>query len=250
MRVQEDYIDWIERYVNGDLTIEEIIWVEQQLAEHEQWRDVYEGVLVADREGHNLDSSLSSLEERILAPKKTTDSIIPLAYRKWIISAAAIAGFLLMSYAAIRFINNNNSNQLQAASNVDPLIRHEADEIQIIPPRRRTESKVQVFSAEKIERIASETTPVIEYTSTASEGLSDDIQLETAERNNFLDSRSLESEIQYRITKVDSLKKEVVDDYPSYLARYGYRVITNPDLLNVDRGASEPSLPNNHFHRE
>ena len=242
MNDEVQHIELIEQYINGELNAEDNLYVEKLLAESAQWRDVYEGLQFAEQEGIDVAKRQTMLEERLFSTTPSHQQsarVIPIGMRKWLSIAAAIAGFMVLSYAALKIINSGITNQAgeQAVYHAEPSLYPE-DEIQIIPPNKKVQIKQQEFDPRNIEELADQAQYI-----TFGEDMQD------AASNVGQALKDGQPQFSSPQPKPVARAESVEPDYPELLARYGYRQVGQPTLTNSARGATAPKLPSNHYER-
>ena len=160
---REVNIGLIKAYINGELNATESLFVEQKLAEEEQWQDVYEGLLFAEKQALFTNEIASELEKQLTTDHKAKRVELR-SWKRWTTVAAALVGILIISYATVYFLSPNPQEQTAMVQSSGEDDFSQQNQIEIIEPDysvspRIRSAKSDTESAEASKSGASEPAP-------------------------------------------------------------------------------------------
>ncbi len=243
-------IEKIHQYIDGLLTAEEESYVEKMLAEHEQWRDVYEGLVFANDHDINTKSIVAELEPKLQNKPVTQAALIKRLFpeRRWIFAAAGIVAIFILSYGMIYFLNqttggfNNTTTSARLPQDFYP-----EDQISIIPASRTNEYQNQSIDKLELEKVIAQTedTEIVNPKVGMPVATGLNYQFAEEKERSYSETATNDSELQGANTarrRAEPTANAAPNPYNSLLARYGYREIKNPNLQNTVRGAHIPDF--------
>ena len=219
MENREIHIEHIKAYINGELTASDSLFVEQQLASSEQWKDVYEGLLIAEQQQISTSELANQLNKKLITkPRGKTVSIQ--AWKRWTAVAAACIGILIISYATVYFLSPQAEQQTAVVSTSADGEFSDFNEIEIIEPQLG--ASPQVASRQASSQAAAN-------------------EAEEAARKTVAQPTQKITPQQIRIQEVTEIEPQKMNDY---LARNGFRQLRfEPTMPTASGKIVQPAMP-------
>lgn len=260
MNSQELNIELIKKYIQGNLNVDDSLFVEKMIAQNEQWKDVYDGLAFAHEQNIDTKHQAELLKKKLKFNEINVEKKAPIIsignWRKLGIVAASLTGIFIVGYASLFLLRPEMSqpNGVAKKSSSNQGFYTE-DEIQIIQPRTIPTPKTQEFK------------PTIQENFELNEDDNISVDKENASSFNQVDAEeSLDElvEVANEVNSTHSLQNtplqakqiELVkpkflepSHYNHLLSRYGYRQVHyNPTLLNSTRGANGESVQKKRYY--
>lgn len=239
MESNEFNIEQLEAYINGELTARESLKVEELIATNEQYRDVYQGLLIAEEQSINLDEKVAELASQLTTrpSQKQTAKVVQLFdWKRWGTVAAAVAGIVLVGVTSLKLMDSLRPTVATNASYKAAEDDFDGDQIQIIDPRYTPKRKVQNFEP-NVTRSKAELSKDVERV--------DQVVLNDAENRSNQVFVPRTAEVETQIIHPENIEIIQVadkgDSYGNLLDKLGYKQVRyNPNVtvFNTTRGAN------------
>lgn len=258
MNNQELNIDLLKQYINGNLTVDNSLFVEKMIAQNEQWRDVYEGLIFAQEQEidtkHQAELLNKKLQFNEVKVEKKAKLISMENWRKLGIVAASIAGIFVVGYASLFLIRPEMTSPNVAHKSSPNQGFYSEDEIQIIQPRRIPAPKTQEFKPtiqenfelNEEEYVFNENDNATSFNEIDEKSLDEIVEVANDVIKNQPQQNAPLTAERIELVKPKFLKPS---HYNHLLSRYGYRQVRyNPTLLNSTRGANGESTSTKRYY--
>ncbi len=224
-------IGLIQDYIDGRLTAEQALQVEQAISHNEQWRDTYFGLLESEKQGIDMDEEINHLSQLLnerIHHEASTPNYSLVNMRKYFVAAASFAGIVLLTFGLIKFLNNSvNQTRVVAHTRIVDQEIFPEDQIQIIAPNRKLDNQTY-FDNEAVNDIANTVSSTEIIVPEGGDVIHQPVLVE-------MDSEAADK-------KTRATKNESESSYSTLLARYGYKEVRQPNLRHAPIGAAAPDL--------
>lgn len=231
MKNRELNIELLKAYINGELNAKDSLLVEEQIANNEVWKDVYEGLLFASQETIDTRKTTEALFDKLDVGAKQPVKVIEMkAWKRWLTVAASLIGIVIVTYGTIQILRPQFEGEPEIVAQQTEQV-FDGDQIEIIDSRPARKIPEQNFSEEEIRALDTKE------------------PLTVNEKIEQLPAADEQREIIYP-EDIEISKTAVAGsaEYENFLDRSGYRqVYYRPGNARNSRGPNGGSLPSNHF---